>query len=433
MATSQKPKEEPDADLSEEDLALKTTLEGLVEQVVSKDEVAKRAALESMRTEIRSATSSMTSVPKPLKFLRPHYDRLKDAYVATVHPSNARQLADVISILASTCAKEGEREVLKYRLLGSEEDIGTWGHEYLRNLTAELTAAYPERQKDERQALLMLVEKIVPYHMSHNAEPEAVDLLIEVDQLPLLEKYVDEGNYRRTCLYLTSCCQYLAEPDDKAVLKVSHAIYLKRRMFHDAMRVALRLNDRPLIESTFVACDGVLEKRQLGHLLARQGVVIDLESGPTAIQDGAVQASVQEIISNSKLSEYFMELARDLDVMEPKVPDDVYKMHLVEGRVPTSRTADSARHNLASTFVNSFVNAGFGQDKLITVAAESDSSSPHWIFRNRDHGKMSAAASLGMITMWDVDGGLTQIDKYLYAPDTNVVAGALLAIGTEFL
>lgn len=35
----------------------------------------------------------------------------------------------------------------------------------------------------------------------------------------------------------------------------------------------------------------------------------------------------------------------------------------------------------------------------------------------------------GMIVMWDVDGGLPQIDKYLYTEDSNIVAGALLAVG----
>lgn len=47
----------------------------------------------------------------------------------------------------------------------------------------------------------------------------------------------------------------------------------------------------------------------------------------------------------------------------------------------------------------------------------------------QDHGKVSATASLGCVLMWDVEGGLPQIDKYLYAPDPNVVAGALLAVG----
>ena len=35
--------------------------------------------------------------------------------------------------------------------------------------------------------------------------------------------------------------------------------------------------------------------------------------------------------------------------------------HLIEGRTPQASTLDSARQNLAATFVNAFVNAGFGQ------------------------------------------------------------------------
>ena len=46
----------------------------------------------------------------------------------------------------------------------------------------------------------------------------------------------------------------------------------------------------------------------------------------------------------------------------------VYKMHLVEGRAASGPAVDSARQNLAATFVNAFVNAGFGTDKLMTGA-----------------------------------------------------------------
>uniref|UniRef100_A0A671PWG6 26S proteasome non-ATPase regulatory subunit 2 n=1 Tax=Sinocyclocheilus anshuiensis TaxID=1608454 RepID=A0A671PWG6_9TELE len=44
-------------------------------------------------------------------------------------------------------------------------------------------------------------------------------------------------------------------------------------------------------------------------------------------------------------------------------------------------------------------------------------------------GMLSAAASLGMILLWDVDGGLTQIDKYLYSSEDYIKSGALLACG----
>lgn len=41
-----------------------------------------RATLETLRILIRTSTSSMTSVPKPLKFLRPHYIDLQALYEA---------------------------------------------------------------------------------------------------------------------------------------------------------------------------------------------------------------------------------------------------------------------------------------------------------------------------------------------------------------
>lgn len=41
-------------------------------------------------------------------------------------------------------------------------------------------------------------------------------------------------------------------------------------------------------------------------------------------------------------------------------------------------------------------------------------------------GMLSAAASLGMILLWDVDGGLTQIDKYLYSSEDYIKVNVIL-------
>ena len=93
---------------------------------------------------------------------------------------------------------------------------------------------------------------------------------------------------------------------------------------------------------------------------------------------------------------------------------------------------DSARANLAGTFVNAFVNAGFGNDKLMVEAEEGSS----WIYKNKDHGMlvsgcswifsdlltgmMSAAASLGLSLLWDTDVGLSHVDKYTYSAEEHI-------------
>lgn len=420
-----------DEDLSEEDLALKQQLELYVERVQDSDVGLQKVALESMRQEIRTSTSSMTSVPKPLKFLRPHYGTLK-AYYETMADSELQKfLADILSVLAMTMSAEGERESLKYRLLGSEGDIGSWGHEYVRNLAGEIAQEYTKRQSKGAPIddLMELVQQIVAFHMKHNAEYEAVDLLMEVEDLDLLVEHVDKTNYKRTCLYLTSAARYLPGPDDMLVLDIAYMIYLKFEEYPSALQIALFLDNMQYVKQVFTSCDDLLRKKQFCYILAQHAITFELDEEMAADDDE--REALQEIINNTKLSEGYLTLARDIEVMEPKSPEDIYKAHLLDGRASAGASVDSARQNLAATFVNAFVNAGFGQDKLMTVPSEASSggSSGNWLFKNKEHGKVSAAASLGMILLWDVDSGLAQLDKYFHSNDNHVIAGALLGVG----
>jgi 26S proteasome regulatory subunit N1 len=105
---------------------------------------------------------------------------------------------------------------------------------------------------------------------------------------------------------------------------------------------------------------------------------------------------VTDIMSNSKLSERYLSVARDLDAMDPKHPDDIYKMHLVDTNragLPNP-TMDSAMKNLSGSVVNALLNVGFGTDKLVTVPKTDGEIS--WIQRNKDQGKVCAVASIGV-------------------------------------
>jgi 26S proteasome regulatory subunit N1 len=64
-------------ELTEEDKAMQEELNMLVDRLEEPKKELHKPALEQLRSYIRSSTSSMTSVPKPLKFLRTHFDRLK--------------------------------------------------------------------------------------------------------------------------------------------------------------------------------------------------------------------------------------------------------------------------------------------------------------------------------------------------------------------
>lgn len=104
-----------------------------------------------------------------------------------------------------TYAEEGQRECLRYRLIGStEEDIGSWGHEYVRHLSGEIMQEYEVRTENEvpTEELLALALEIVPFFLHHNAEADAVDLLLELEAISELPKFVDKNTYERVCLYM---------------------------------------------------------------------------------------------------------------------------------------------------------------------------------------------------------------------------------------
>ncbi|KAJ3081068.1 proteasome regulatory particle base subunit [Quaeritorhiza haematococci] len=411
-----KKKEEED-ELSEEDKQLKDELEMLVERLKESNIDLYKPTLETLRTLIRTATSSMTSVPKPLKFLRPHYATLVAVYENWMDGHNKQFLADILSVLAMTYADEGKRESLKYRMVGSSEPAGTWGHEYVRHLSGELISEFNARTEKEEptQDLLDLALQIVPFFLQHNAEADACDLLLELESLDKLPQFVDKDTYARVCLYIVSCVNYVAPPDDVAILRTAHTIYRKMEQLPQALQISIRLRDMDMIKSDMDACADPLLKKQLAFMIARAQIMLESED-----------EEIVEILNNTKLSEHFIALARDLDVLEPKTPEDIYKSHLENIRPGfSSGKVDSARQNLASTFVNAFVNAGFGSDKLMTNVEDGTS----WIYKNKDHGMMSATASLGVLYLWSVEVGLTQIDKYLYSSEDYIKAGGLLAIG----
>lgn len=125
------------------------------------------------------------------------------------------------------------RGTLRYRLLAESlrpslsplPDPGDWGHEYVRHLAAELGEEYTLREQgdepgsadkdaegenakdapplvgnvEDLQSLAMICAKFL---LGHNAEPDAVDLLEELEIVDRIPELVDVNTYSRVCAYM---------------------------------------------------------------------------------------------------------------------------------------------------------------------------------------------------------------------------------------
>jgi 26S proteasome regulatory subunit N1 len=95
---------------------------------------------------------------------------------------------------------------------------------------------------------MFLVDVITPYLMQHNSEPEAVDLLMEVEKLEKLVPHSNETNYKKVCQYLEACSYYAADGEEMiTTLKVAYNIYKNNRKYPEAMRIAQRINSMDLM------------------------------------------------------------------------------------------------------------------------------------------------------------------------------------------
>jgi 26S proteasome regulatory subunit N1 len=144
------------------------------------------------------------------------------------------------------------RGTLRYRLLSASlipalsplSEPGSWGHEYVRHLAAELGEEYSSRVEDEGDAPEEAAEKekeiekvadsdkendgeekkenpvvkvvieasneelqalgmqCAVFLLGHNAEPGAVDLLEKLEIVDRIAELVDENTYARVCAYI---------------------------------------------------------------------------------------------------------------------------------------------------------------------------------------------------------------------------------------
>jgi len=81
------------------------------------------------------------------------------------------------------------------------------------------------------------------------------------------------------------------------------------------------MNNMTLVSEIMEECTEKLTLKQMAFMLGRQ-------RNPYESQE----EDLQKIISNERLSEHFKQLARDLDVTEPKHPDAIFKSHLEDRR-----------------------------------------------------------------------------------------------------
>jgi 26S proteasome regulatory subunit N1 len=285
------------------------------------------------------------------------------------------------------------RGTLRYRLLSASllplssplAEPGSWGHEYVRHLAAELGEEFSAREAEEAEAappsteeapqkpaetvvgtvddLKALAMQCATFLLGHNAEPDAVDLLVELEIVDRIVELVDDNTFGRVCAYMVACVSWSAVGNLHLIMTPGvHLFSYHRTMLFSCARCTrftfntTKYPRRSLLlsgseihyssertstplpiracqlfpVSVFLAHSFIrLMKRQLAFLLARAQIPIEWLQSPA---DGDVleelSEDIIECLSNARLSTHFREFGKELGVAEAKSLEDVYKSHL---------------------------------------------------------------------------------------------------------
>ena len=383
-----------------------------------------------IKHEITTATSSMTSIPRPLKFIRMHFSEIKDFYEKFIPASEKDQnyklmLSDLISVILTVISEKDEEgnelTILSYVLSGTRKDITSWGIEYVRSLCSDIGHEYDIRldKGEPTNELLDLVKEFAPYLIKQHCESDAIDLLIEVESIDEIKNYINENNYKKICLYLLSISNYSADTDEyRSTLELVYNIYFEKfHQYIDAMRVAIKIGNPLYIKQTFFKCKDPIIKKQLAFILSSEGIFLDDDDISQKIDEETL-----EIMRNYKQSEYFRILAKTLELLEPKHPEDVFKSHL-EDKKTGNKKIESSKINMAYSIASAFINAGFGTEVLLS---KKDSD---WMFKNKEQGIQCLLSGIGLVNIWDYLEGPNKVYELAGRKETDIYKRAGRNIG----
>ena len=396
-------KESKPIELSEEDKEYKSNLDDMVNALYDKEYQLVINSFNLIKQEITNSTGTMTSIPRPLKFFREHYEALREYYLTLEVTDTLIKpiLGNLLSILVLV-AKEPKETILSYIIGNNLKTYGDWGQEYIRSLSGEIGTEYLKRLDSEQQFddLKNIITDIVPMLIKLNNESEAMDLLIELEMLDDIKQHCNTTNYKKICQYLIASSNYAADSEEQLkILNIVYELYTTYNEATNALRIAIKLNETTLINSTFQTADKTTQL-QMCYILAREKISYE-----------TTDDNMNSIINNMKLSETFKRLGRSLEIEEPRHPEEIFKSHLEDKK--SDVLIESAKSNQSSSIASSFINAGFCTESLLS---KKDNN---WLSKNKEEGLICALGGLGLVNIWDIECGPNEIEKYMDQNEMN--------------
>eukprot|EP00917_Polyrhabdina_sp_WS-2016_P032756 GHVP01069800.1.p1 GENE.GHVP01069800.1~~GHVP01069800.1.p1 ORF type:complete len:852 (-),score=154.83 GHVP01069800.1:349-2904(-) len=405
---------------------VKTTVDLIVTRIADPSPAIQLQAIEALKKQLIGDKETISTSSKVIQYIERHFIALQDIY-SQMRMDKSLDLdlfASILSYLSISYMVEESHLALYYHLEQKNKQIGEWGHTYVNCVALEFVKEFKKKDRSEwlsDEKIEELLFEILRYFFAHNSEPDAIDLAIEFDRMPVILEFIDSDNYLRTALYLQAIAKLECHSDRQETLGIVRQVYLNQGRYCDAVAISLEMQNTELILEDLNHCPNDSIKTQMYYIISKQLKTLDHENDAS-----------NPILGNQNLSEHFLKFAKDFGIDKPIHFEDVYKRKSQPeprgGRSVIFDTSklDSTKMSLSNILVNGFVNLGYCSDKMLLENEEDANSN---IFSTKGPGIITSVSTIGLLLKWNLDEGIKTLIPYITSTNSQLCAGGLLGLG----
>ncbi|KAI2799471.1 26S proteasome non-ATPase regulatory subunit 2 [Blomia tropicalis] len=205
---------------NENETILRSTIDAYLVELSNNESPEDNLNVLQQLSQLIVTSTGFASIPLTLKIMEKHYETFKSIYDHKRDVQVKMELANLISFVATSHrAPNSKGDVLKYYQLSLKQVVDSWGIAYVRDLVNDIVEQWKSASDDDRLSLIPLISRCASYFLQQNSELEACDLLMETEQMEHLLLIVDNVTIcTKVCHYVTACCTYLPQPNNKNIL-----------------------------------------------------------------------------------------------------------------------------------------------------------------------------------------------------------------------
>ncbi|EEQ82794.1 hypothetical protein NCER_100429 [Vairimorpha ceranae BRL01] len=315
-----------------------------------------------------------------------------------------RMIHDIIS---SISIMGDDSEILKHRLLGNVIPLQEWGHLYVKKLIGVIVN---NKHNGEDISKAQEVSKsCVDFFFKNNMEFDAIDFLIEIEDIRSIIKYVEKHNYKRIILYLQEMALFYE------LYELINEICLKMK---DFSRYIVNVIDGGYYEDAidFVGkCEDKKVKKQLLYILARCNIFYDTKD----LEEKA-------ILCNGHIKDTYRNVIKIYELNSETNKSSTFRKLRYEKEL---KGIQQSSFN-PITVCNGFINLGYGQDSIFFPKSGEEIEGVEYstILNSNIPELITILGSVGCIEFWNPNKVMEILQDNIFGDISLKRTGSLLAL-----